>query len=241
MLARNRTKMSRAIPFNAFREGSLEANQADPIGARHEMDTKQLPRHSRRPSAAGRRSGGDQAKGQVRIDIGKTVDRDARQREQAKVVRLEMISSSSSVRPKVVMIIAPCRFVRWLRASGASCTSCTSLSSCTSCISIPCFHLTGDPRRRHCLCTPPYLCVDCLTGRGTLAVNTRATDDAKAGVQRTHQEDGRTHMYPGAHAVRHADRPAVIMASSGASISYGEYEARANRLAHLAHGGPPRR
>ena len=40
-------------------------------------------------------------------------------------------------------------------------------------------------------------------------------------------------MYPGAHAVRHADRPAVIMASSGASISYGEYEARANRLAHL--------
>ena len=40
-------------------------------------------------------------------------------------------------------------------------------------------------------------------------------------------------MYPGAHAVRHADRPAVIMASSGASISYDEYEARANRLAHL--------
>jgi long-chain acyl-CoA synthetase len=40
-------------------------------------------------------------------------------------------------------------------------------------------------------------------------------------------------MYPGAHALDHPDRPCVIMAGSGTVITYAEFEARANRLAHL--------
>lgn len=40
-------------------------------------------------------------------------------------------------------------------------------------------------------------------------------------------------MYPGAHAESHPDRPALIMASSGETVTYGELEARSNRLAHL--------
>jgi long-chain acyl-CoA synthetase len=40
-------------------------------------------------------------------------------------------------------------------------------------------------------------------------------------------------MYPGEHAKNHPDRPAFIMASSGQVITFGEYEAAANRVAHL--------
>ena len=40
-------------------------------------------------------------------------------------------------------------------------------------------------------------------------------------------------MYPGPLALARADQPAVLMARSGASVSYREFEARANRLAHL--------
>ncbi|HPU50008.1 MAG TPA: AMP-binding protein [Burkholderiaceae bacterium] len=45
-------------------------------------------------------------------------------------------------------------------------------------------------------------------------------------------------MYPGQHAVDHADRAAFIMASTGEAVSYAELEARSNRLAHLlrSHG-----
>jgi long-chain acyl-CoA synthetase len=45
-------------------------------------------------------------------------------------------------------------------------------------------------------------------------------------------------MYPGKHAIESAAKPAFIMAESGESVTYGELEARANRLAHLlrAHG-----
>ena len=45
-------------------------------------------------------------------------------------------------------------------------------------------------------------------------------------------------MYPGKHASESADKPAFIMAVSGESVTYGELEARSNRLAHLlrAHG-----
>ena len=39
-------------------------------------------------------------------------------------------------------------------------------------------------------------------------------------------------MYPGAHATTHPDRAAVIMADSGESISYAQFEAQANQLAH---------
>ncbi len=40
-------------------------------------------------------------------------------------------------------------------------------------------------------------------------------------------------MYPGKHAYEKPDRPCFIMAGSGEVVSYGEYEARTNRLAHL--------
>jgi len=40
-------------------------------------------------------------------------------------------------------------------------------------------------------------------------------------------------MYPGKYAAAHAHRPALIMAGSGEIVSYGELEARSNRLAHL--------
>jgi long-chain acyl-CoA synthetase len=40
-------------------------------------------------------------------------------------------------------------------------------------------------------------------------------------------------MYPGKGAAEHAERPAFIMAKTGEAVSYGELEARSNRLAHL--------
>jgi long-chain acyl-CoA synthetase len=40
-------------------------------------------------------------------------------------------------------------------------------------------------------------------------------------------------MYPAESARRNPDRPCLIMASTGETISYGELDARANRLAHL--------
>jgi long-chain acyl-CoA synthetase len=40
-------------------------------------------------------------------------------------------------------------------------------------------------------------------------------------------------MYPGAHARQNADEPALVGAETGARMTYGELEARANRLAHL--------
>lgn len=45
-------------------------------------------------------------------------------------------------------------------------------------------------------------------------------------------------MYPGHHAKAHPDRAAFILAGSGETVSYRQFEERANRLAHLlrAHG-----
>ena len=45
-------------------------------------------------------------------------------------------------------------------------------------------------------------------------------------------------MYPGKHAIESAAKPAFIMAATGETVTYGELEARSNRLAHLlrAHG-----
>jgi len=40
-------------------------------------------------------------------------------------------------------------------------------------------------------------------------------------------------MYARAHAERHPDQPCVIMAGSGETLSYGQLESRANRLAQL--------
>ncbi|MGA8007446.1 MAG: AMP-binding protein, partial [Burkholderiales bacterium] len=39
-------------------------------------------------------------------------------------------------------------------------------------------------------------------------------------------------MYPASHAAAHPDRAAVIMASTGAVLTYAGLEARSNRLAH---------
>ncbi|WP_040801050.1 AMP-binding protein [Nocardia higoensis] len=49
-------------------------------------------------------------------------------------------------------------------------------------------------------------------------------------------------MYPGKRAANYPDRTALIMANSGASLTYAEFEAGANRLAHLyRHEGLLRR
>src|SRR6202012_983778 len=40
-------------------------------------------------------------------------------------------------------------------------------------------------------------------------------------------------VYPGVHAQDHPDQAAIIMGASGETISYGEYERRANRGAHF--------
>jgi long-chain acyl-CoA synthetase len=40
-------------------------------------------------------------------------------------------------------------------------------------------------------------------------------------------------MYPGKYAEQYPDRPAFIMAESGEVVTYRDYEARCNRLAHL--------
>ena len=42
-----------------------------------------------------------------------------------------------------------------------------------------------------------------------------------------------TGMYPGTYATTNADQPCFIMATSGEVVTYGEFEARTNRLAHL--------
>src|SRR5687767_1655153 len=39
-------------------------------------------------------------------------------------------------------------------------------------------------------------------------------------------------MYPGEHATNNPDQPAFIMATSGEAVTFAEYEARCNRLAH---------
>ena len=45
-------------------------------------------------------------------------------------------------------------------------------------------------------------------------------------------------MYAAEHALRTPDRPAVVMAGSGEVLTYGDFEARANQVAHLLrHAG----
>ena len=48
-------------------------------------------------------------------------------------------------------------------------------------------------------------------------------------------------MYAARHAREHPDRPAIIMASSGETITYAEYEQRCNRAAHLMRDAGLRR
>jgi len=40
-------------------------------------------------------------------------------------------------------------------------------------------------------------------------------------------------MYPGLVAAQHPDRPCFVMASTGETVTFGEFDARSNRLAHL--------
>ena len=40
-------------------------------------------------------------------------------------------------------------------------------------------------------------------------------------------------MYPGYLAKKHEDRPAFIMASTGETVTYREFEERSNQLAHF--------
>src|SRR4051812_22387401 len=42
-------------------------------------------------------------------------------------------------------------------------------------------------------------------------------------------------MYPGAHAAENPDKPAYIMASNGAVVTYAELDAAANRLSQVFH------
>src|SRR5947199_1243414 len=48
-------------------------------------------------------------------------------------------------------------------------------------------------------------------------------------------------MYPGEYAQTQADKPAVIMATSGATLTFGELDRRANQLAHLLRASGVRR
>ncbi|HWW54444.1 MAG TPA: AMP-binding protein, partial [Acidimicrobiales bacterium] len=40
-------------------------------------------------------------------------------------------------------------------------------------------------------------------------------------------------MYAAAHAKANPDKPAIVMATGGQVVTYAEYEATANRFAHL--------
>ena len=40
-------------------------------------------------------------------------------------------------------------------------------------------------------------------------------------------------MHPGRHAIDHAERACFIMADTGETVTYGEFEVRTNQLAHL--------
>jgi long-chain acyl-CoA synthetase len=48
-------------------------------------------------------------------------------------------------------------------------------------------------------------------------------------------------MYAAEHAHEHPDQPAIVMAGSGQVVTFGEYEAAANRLAHLFRAAGLRR
>ncbi len=43
-------------------------------------------------------------------------------------------------------------------------------------------------------------------------------------------------MYPGEHAIREPDQPCIVMASSGETITYAQFDERTNRLAHVLRG-----
>ena len=48
-------------------------------------------------------------------------------------------------------------------------------------------------------------------------------------------------MYPGKYATEHPDQAAIIMAGTGLTITYGEYESRANQMAQMFRAAGLRR
>ena len=48
-------------------------------------------------------------------------------------------------------------------------------------------------------------------------------------------------MFARQQAITHPDQPAIIMASSGETVTFGEFEARSNRVAHLLRDAGLRR
>src|SRR6476620_1762567 len=68
----------------------------------------------------------------------------------------------------------------------------------------------------------PGWCLIVLDGRGVWAYGRWRTPGVKGNP-----------VYPGPHARERAGQAAFVMASTGQSVSYAEYEARTNRLAHL--------
>src|ERR1700712_4817855 len=42
-------------------------------------------------------------------------------------------------------------------------------------------------------------------------------------------------MYPGAFVAKHPDKPAIVMADTGETVTYAELEDRSVRLAHVLH------
>ena len=55
------------------------------------------------------------------------------------------------------------------------------------------------------------------------------------------RSDYRRHDVPGEYADLHPDQPALVMATSGESLTFAEFEANANRLAHLYRAAGLRR
>ncbi len=58
-------------------------------------------------------------------------------------------------------------------------------------------------------------------------------EERAGNIRNTPGLKGRSAVYPGKHSARQPDHPAVIMAQTGAVLTYGELDARSNRLAHL--------
>jgi long-chain acyl-CoA synthetase len=48
-------------------------------------------------------------------------------------------------------------------------------------------------------------------------------------------------VYPGRHAIENPDKPAIVMAADGQTLTFAQYERRCNRVAHLLRGAGLRR
>jgi long-chain acyl-CoA synthetase len=70
--------------------------------------------------------------------------------------------------------------------------------------------------------------------RGALgARDRRRSSGGHFGPDRNDAEGTAAAMYAAEQAKKDPDKPAIIMATSGQTVTFGEYEAGANRVAHL--------